>query len=408
MLSKSSKCSELVQWLSLSAVTQIVQLAVVGLGHDSAAIVGLQYAEQWGRGLVPYRDFHPEYPPGALVLFYLPYIFSGNHLAHYRVASAVESAIFQLLTVALLWCVAKQLYSGSKARRWLVFVTFTAGSLCFSNLIHRRFDTVAAAFALAPFLWMSPWALSFLGAGIAIKLWPILLAPLALWRLWTLNKLRGVVLGAGAMCLGGVLLSLPALVTSGHHVIDFLAYHRDRGVQVESVWAFVIFTGRALGLTNAEVVWEYGADHVRGDWYSWIIPTSTWLLVGLVAAAYVSFLIRSRRNVPSTIELFWASVAILAGSLLSSKVFSPQFGLWILPFLCVVSATGNRRQCAVTTGLTIVFCLLTALIYKEFYVSICRSEPVGLAVAALRMLVLVAIYAIALMQWTPRRWSSRT
>src|SRR5690349_18983534 len=53
-----------------------VDLLGWGVGNDIHAYH--HYAQQWGRGGAPYVSFHPEYPPGSLLVFLAPFLVGGS------------------------------------------------------------------------------------------------------------------------------------------------------------------------------------------------------------------------------------------------------------------------------------------------------------------------------------------
>ena len=118
-------------------------------------------------GLVPYRDFAVEYPPGALPVFALP-----SFVGDYASSFAWLMAACGVALVAVVATICRE------AAFYVALAPVLAGSLILS-----RFDlwpALLAAAALAALLRAHHrfgWAL--LGAAVAAKLWPLVLVPLA-------------------------------------------------------------------------------------------------------------------------------------------------------------------------------------------------------------------------------------
>ena len=133
-------------------------VAAVWLGARAYAIWGLtpeyfvesyfQMAGDWLDGFTPYTDFKVEYPPGALVLFVLPRIFSEAPVV-YGYLLALVMLLADLGILLLLGRIAS-LVSGKKilddiVRRsnstvlCLTYVLFTA---FFGRLLFQRYDLI--------------------------------------------------------------------------------------------------------------------------------------------------------------------------------------------------------------------------------------------------------------------------
>src|SRR5436305_77355 len=128
-------------------------------------------------GLVPYRDFAVEYPPGALAAFLPPAAFGD-----YASAFAWEMAACGVLLVAAVAAIRVE------ASFYVALAPVLAGSLILS-----RFDlwpALLVAAALAALLRAHHrlgWAV--LGGAFAAKLWPLVLVPAAF--VWSYRAGRG-------------------------------------------------------------------------------------------------------------------------------------------------------------------------------------------------------------------------
>ena len=194
-------------------------------------------------GLVPYRDFAVEYPPGALPPFVAAAPF-GDYAAAFAWVMAACG-------VALVFVVA----SVRPAAAFFVALSpVLAGSLILS-----RFDlwpALLAAAALAALLaerHRLGWAL--LGAAVAAKLWPLVLVPLAL--AWSMRRGRGWAALAGAAVVAAVFL--PFVVLSPHGVWASLHGQASRPLQIESLGAAFFTT-----FGHPQVITSHGSQNVAG------------------------------------------------------------------------------------------------------------------------------------------------
>ena len=129
-------------------------------------------------GLVPYRDFAVEYPPGALPVFVLPSLVARRLRVVVRVADgAVRRAARRRRRVAAA--------GGGVLRRARAAARRLADPLALRPLAGAARDGVARAARCATGIALG-WAL--LGAAVAAKLWPLVLVPLAL--VWSVRRGR--------------------------------------------------------------------------------------------------------------------------------------------------------------------------------------------------------------------------
>src|SRR5215212_9656806 len=305
-------------------------------------------------GNVPYRDFFIEYPPASLLAFVPPAFFSTNQ-EDFAAFFASEMALVLVATLVLTAYAARILLGW-----WwpLPAVVFTVASLLLYPVAVTRYDaivalTLAAATALvAGVSTLGPtntagsaaltaaWA--SLGFGAAVKLVPALAsAPLALFigsrqGLRTFkDTVRGTAWGLAVFFGVLILFYLPAFLFGGESVVGSLAYHANRGLQVESVGASVLMM---LGYLE-EVVFEYGAFEVLGHGVELLsslsLPITALLLMVTGAVAYREY----REGSFGAGQFSRFAAAFVLAFMLGSKVLSPQYLIWLLP-LVPLSARG--------------------------------------------------------------------
>ena len=137
-------------WI-VAAVWLVARAYVIwGLTPDDVVAGYFQMAGVWLDGFIPYADFKVEYPPGALLLFVLPRIFTEDPVA-YGYAFACVMLLADLGILLLLGRIPALVF-GSKVphdtvRRYqssglcLIYVLFTA---FFGHLLFQRYDLIVA------------------------------------------------------------------------------------------------------------------------------------------------------------------------------------------------------------------------------------------------------------------------
>jgi hypothetical protein len=84
--------------------------------------------------------------------------------------------------------------------------------------------------------------------------------------------------------------------------------------------------------------------------------------------------------------------------LLSAKVLSPQYLVWIIaPAAMVLAASATRRPRWIA-GLIVLTCATTHLIYPIFYSELLHFHPVGVALILVRNGLLAALAVVLLVE----------
>jgi uncharacterized membrane protein len=166
-----------------------------------------------------------------------------------------------------------------------------------------------------------------LGLATAAKLYPLLLFGVLFLLCLRARRLRtfGVALGAAALTWSVV--NLPVLVLAPDSWLKFYAFSRERGVDWGTIW----YIGSHLGIGGdadspapARAVHDFFAG-VAGD-VSRLNNLSLVLFV-LVCAALAVLTLRAPRR-PRLGQL---AFLVVAAFLLTNKVWSQQFVLWLVP-----------------------------------------------------------------------------
>ncbi|MBN9389512.1 MAG: DUF2029 domain-containing protein [Chloroflexi bacterium] len=307
-----------------------------------------RYARWTLSGELPYRDFTIEYPPFSLVFFLLPailcYPLGGLEIERYKILFHTECFALNLATLWLAYTLFKHLYPAvtSKAHHNLAWrmAAFTFGSILISLYLMQRFD-VGASFLTILAIWLfykqkPAWSGAALGLGFTAKLYPGILLPLVLlYFLYVKNDWRSIRRYIAGFCAACAVVLVPFLLTGADGLRVFLSYHLDRGIELETIFATVIVFGSYLGLTDALSMTDHGGLGLASNWVKPLASVSTLLTVaGLLLIYFMVW--RTLRKNGGRVRIDWfvnvVSLTIL-WFILANKVLSPQYLVWLLPFM---------------------------------------------------------------------------
>lgn len=276
-----------------------------------------------------------EYPVGAVLLFAFEAWVGGGPT---RTANALAMIPFQLLTVACVFALR------TRFSAWLAALV----ALWPLNAFYWefKFDLVPTALlALGLLLALREhwgWSGAVLGLGAAVK-WVPGLAFVAL-LVWLVASGRRRAAGVHALAFAVVVLAvnLPFLLWSPSEVLAAYERQGSRTITPESLWYLPL---HAAGLADLRTHISFSAG--APEWANVAATTVQVLLVLAVLLAAV----RMRGNVRAAVAL--AAVAPVV-FLLTNRIFSPQFMVFVLTALAIATALvapDRRAQLAVGVAL---------------------------------------------------------
>ena len=146
-----------------------------------------------------------------------------------------------------------------------------------------------------------------LGLGMAAKLYPaLLLGPLLLLCLRS-GRMRAFGQTLAAFVVAWLVVNLPALVLAPDAWLSFWTFNSDRGGDFGSIWYVFALAG-------------HGVPHLN------VISAGLFALLCLLIAVLI--LVAPRRPRFGAVAFL-----VLAAFLMTNKVYSPQYVLWLLPFV---------------------------------------------------------------------------
>lgn len=331
----------------------------------------------WGRARdmslhhLPYRDFLWEFPPLTTpVLIPAP-----------LVSERAFVAWFGLVMMAAEYGSLLVLRRGRSRDDALALTAYwTIVGLPLAAFTWFRFDFLAVFFATLGIVAIAPVA-RFRGqvtAGFAVKLWPVtLLAAPVLQRRW-----RSVIVSLTGV--GAVVLAWYAFSPSGFR--EYLRYRRGTGLQAEStLGAIRMVMGAPRSVGSGALVTDAGR-FAHAD-------TVAFVLLALFAA--ITLAAAWRRPV-AIVPLIGA---LTTAVMLFSRILSPQYLVWLLPFAALAWLDGER----VGTIAFAVASLLTTVVIDRYDSFAAGNRFLAALVVARNVLLLVVGVRLLAMAFAARR-----
>jgi hypothetical protein len=261
-------------------------------------LVALYLQQGLDTGRPPYLQTQLEYPVVIGALQYLLAVCTPG-VRGYFVAAGL---LLTLAGLASIW-----LIHALSPRSHLLLFAATPPLLLYAAL---NWDLLAIFFTLLSLLLFQRkrdgWSALFLTLGIWTKLFPALLLPWMLLQRARGREWKSLITTGMVVAVATLAMNLPFLWNNPEGWYYFLEFHRDRSPDGGSIWHQ--FT-------------EWSAERVNEASFALsIVAIASLLLLGMW----------KRRD---DTEYALGSLAIL---LLASKITSPQYHLWLMPFLALI------------------------------------------------------------------------
>lgn len=347
-----------------------------------------------------------EYPVPAVLLLWAPFavLDALGHAGLYVTAVATLAVLTDLAFLATLvrsrhWARRRTLL-GVTAAEWVWLAAVPA----LGATTYARFDLVPGILVGLALLYVAhrpALAAGFGALATGVKYWPALVLP----ALAGPRRSRRTVLATVAVA-GGVLALLSLVLGGWHRLWTPFSYQDVRGLQIESVAA-----------TPAMLAWGhdapgYAVAYTRWKAYDVTGPLADPLLRVATGAALVALFLavlwwalawwRLRAvegSEESSVEtLVWLFLATVGAFMVTNKVLSPQYFLWLLPAaaagLVLLRGRSARALAVWTIGLLVATALTHELYPRQYGYLLGRFDGTGRIVdllAARNLLLLILV-----------------
>ena len=357
------------------------------------------YAERFLHGQLPYRDVFVEYPPGAFAVFMPPTAFGAPH---YNAAFKSLMALCGVATILLAALVLVEL-GVTRGRLVLAVALLALAPVALGPISLNTYDAWPALLTvLALLLFLRGRALlgaGVLGLAVSAKVYPLVLVPLAGIYVWRRAGPRRVLAALAVFVVIAAAVVVPFAAYDPHGVASSFRSQAERGLQIESLGASLLLAADRLGLYDANVVETTG---VAGRNLSGSLPDAVAVLtLVLEAVAVVTVWLLYARVRDARARLPLAFAAAVAGFLAFTKVFSPQYLVWLVPLVVLAGSW-------VAVSLTAVSLVLAQAWFFHYHALFRLAWPTWLLLVR-DMLVLGAFLVLArgLARGQRDRWKIR-
>jgi len=372
--------------LALVLIYGVLFNTVYTTPYSAVGSVFFNYASQIMQGHLPYLDFTVEYPPLALLFFVLPRLAS-SVVADYTFFFKVEVLLAILIGLVIIYLISRRM---GKAP-WKMLLAYTLCILAVGPIIAEQFDifpavlTLGSLYAFISGKNKTAWALLALGA--LTKIYPLFLAPVYLAIAWRNRQYRSAGAGILTGLIIGAIFTLPFVFLGSESLKSLAEYHMQRGIQLESSYSSFLLIADRLGLTQITPVFNYGSWNLIGGQAEALTKLSSYLLVILLGLAYW-FIFRSIKPGKSqSTRLGPYALLVLSIVLITSKVLSPQYLIWLVPIIPLVLQRGRN----IILAFFVLIGSLTYYLFPHTYMELTRLEIVPVTILFFRNLFLIAL-----------------
>lgn len=359
-----------------------------------------------------------EYPPLALVPILTAFVPShvvGGFFSGFAFVFALQSYLLALGCGLIVWSLMPRILPDEEEDTHLLrMAAYIVGFLFLGQLTIARFDLAPTFLTLAAVaLWLrrtpraeaAAWLVLALAVGV--KLVPVIIAPLLLLDLLARRGLRttlvqGILFG-GALA---VLLLPPLLIDSAGYIAAY-TYQADRGIQVESIYANGLLLLSKVGLVDIVTAHAWGSFEYVSRWTAPLRTVSSIVQILALFGSYAAYaLVRLRMRTDDARQpalLLTAVTFTQLAFIVSGKVFSPQYLIWLMPFIVLIPRHLARR----TIGVFLAALAASQLIFPLFYGSLRHQTTWGTLILTSRNLLIITLSVLVFIALSQFRHSQR-
>lgn len=322
--------------MGVACICYLIAIAVLNLDTEVMSDRFWKDVEPLFHGELPVM----EYPPLSLVFMAIPRFFAADPFG-YNIAYVVEVFAFFAISLYFVDGIAEH-YGRNRKKVCLVYSVLMMLLLEFLVDRYDIFPMVLTVIAFYCFIKEKyPWAFFLLAIGMMTKLYPAMMFPIFFLIFASKKDWNNAVKGTAVFIITTLAVVIPLMIIKPDMILNFLSYHSDRPLQIESAAASILYFLSLTGLfsvhiTSAEDPGSFGSDNLVGEVPDAVAGLMTPIMVILVISVCLLFFFKYKNSTDEKMKSRITIAAIAATMLvfmIVGKVFSSQYLIWVIPFI---------------------------------------------------------------------------
>lgn len=343
----------------------------------------------------PYARDGMEYPPLALIPMVICRLLAFSDMSKSHHIYAAWFLFISCVTIgAAIYVCSIMRRAQTPLAKWGIALFIIVNVLMLISFIPWRYDFFPALLTLIALYCIirGRHVLSALVLSIALgaKFYPMFVIPIMVAYLWVRRGRLEALKYAGIITVACLIIFLPFIIANPKAYNESVKYQTERGLQLESVASGLVLTHITGDKEIGYVENDHRASGVRLKNGHKIILAFEMILV----ISYVFFMwllyntLKRTQDIQDKIDidlLNYAILSVILLSLVTSRIFSPQYVAWFIPFAPLIRHPVKR--------ITFAIVLLTGMIYPFAYHLLMSGHPMGVMLLNARNL-LVAVFCV--------------
>ena len=288
------------------------------------------------------EPFSLEYPPFSLVFILIPRLFGWTAEA-YEVFYVIEVFVFMVIGLIYTDKLAEH-FGKDRKNAMLAYSVLTVLMLEFVTDRYDIFPAVIVMMAIYYFVKEKyPLAFALVAIGMLTKLYPAMLFPIFFLIFAARKEWNEALKGTLVFGVTTLAVVLPIMIVDPDLILDFLSYHSDRPLQIETLAASLIYPFAMLGLITVKITSAMGPDgdldpeNFGSDNLVGTVPDavagvlSPIMVAGVLAICFFFLYVYMKCEEKERMRLLGLAIAgVIMTFILLGKVFSSQYLIWAI------------------------------------------------------------------------------
>ena len=283
-----------------------------------------------------------EYPPFSLVFMAIPRIFGWTPEA-YEVFYVIE--VFVFMVIGLIYTDKLAEHFGKDRKN--AMLAYSVLTVLLLEFVTDRYDIFPAVLTLMSIYYFVKsryaWAFILIAIGVMTKLYPAMLFPIYFLIFAARKEWNEAFKGTLVFIAANLAIIIPVLIIEPDMIWNFLNYHSDRPLQIESLAASLIYPLSMFGLITVRITSamlpdgtldpdNFGSDNLVGtvpDAVAGIL--SPLMVAGVLAVCFFFLYVYLRAEDKDRMKLLGLAISgVIMTFILFGKVFSSQYLIWAI------------------------------------------------------------------------------